>query len=269
MHYFSNSQAAKMVKIIMKKITKCRDIFLFTSVILLSGIILILGWVNHRDFERSVINAELRELLVIAKSASHDIESGMLRIKQEPEYIDKLIQHINDEERFTTFVIDNKHIILSDPVKRHIGKDIFEVGKEVLDTKELSELNAFVGKLDSNNSGTAMLSFPTKDDKPKKEMKLFAFAHLNDGKNDPYSIIVTERLSALIVPLHRNLRDTLLLMGLFFIVFLTFGHILYRIQTKRIKAETTSRALEIIHRQLHCEIEDYRRIEKNLMNNKK
>ena len=118
-----------MVKTIFKHITKFRNISLFTSVILLVGIIIILGWLNHRDFERSVINAELRELLIIAKSASHDIENRILGIKQEPQYIDKLIQHINDEELFTTFVMDNRHIILNDPVKRHIGKNILEVGK--------------------------------------------------------------------------------------------------------------------------------------------
>ena len=97
---------------------KFRYILLFISFILLIGIILTFGWINHLDFERSVINSELRELLIIAKSASHDIESGMLGIKQEPGYVDKLIQHINDEERFATFIMDNKHIILSDPVKK-------------------------------------------------------------------------------------------------------------------------------------------------------
>jgi len=246
---------------------KFRYILLYTSGILLIGIILTLGWINHFDFERSVINAELRELLIIAKSASHDIENRILVIKQEPRYIDKLIQHINDEERFTTFVMDNNHIILSDPVKRHIGKDIFEVGKEVLDAKELSELNAFVGKLNSNNSGTAILLFPSRDQKPKKEMKLFAFAHLQ-RQNGLYSVVVTERLSALIGPLNRNLRDILVLIGLFFLVFLVFGYIFYRNQKKKIQMETTSRALEIINKQLHCEIDDYRCIKKSLKNNK-
>jgi len=258
-----------MTKTIIKQIRKLRNILLFTSVILLVSVILILGWVNHRDFERSVINAELRELLVIAKSASHDIENGMLRIKQEPQYIDKLIQHINDEDKFTTFVMDNKHIILSDPVKRHIGKDIFEVGKEVLNIQELSNLYIFEKKLDSTSTETAVLLFPTKEDNPKKEMKLFASAHINDDKNGPYFVVVTERLSALTGPLHKNLRDTLILMGLFFLVLFVFWLYFYHTQKKRIEMETTSRALEIIRKQLHCEIDDYRRIEKSFKNYKK
>ncbi len=241
---------------------------LFTAVILLAGIILTLGWVNHRDFERSVINAELRELLIIAKSASHDIESRILGIKQEPQYIDKLIQHINDEEKFTTFVIDNRHIILSDPVKGHVGKNILEVGKEVLNAQELSQLNAFMEKLDSNSSGTAILLFPTKEKKPKKEMKLFAFAHLQ-GENGIYSVVVTERLSALTGPLHKNLRDILVPIGLFFLVFFTFGYVFYRTQKKKFQMEITSRALEIINKQLHCEIEDYKRVEKSLKNRRR
>ncbi|PIP19644.1 MAG: hypothetical protein COX41_01770 [Candidatus Omnitrophica bacterium CG23_combo_of_CG06-09_8_20_14_all_41_10] len=245
-----------------------RYILLFISAILLVGVILMLGWVNHRDFKRSVINAELRELLVIAKSASHDIESGVVGIKQEPQRIDKLIQHINNEEKFTTFVMDNKHIILSDPVKSHVGKNILEVGKEVLNAQELAMLNTFVEKFDSSSSGTAVLFFPSRDQSPKKEMKLFSFAHLQ-GQNGLYSVVVTERLSSLIGPLHRNLRDVLVLVGLFFLIFLASGYIFYRNQKKRIQMETTSRALEIINKQLHCEIEDYRCIERSLKNNKR
>lgn len=257
-----------MAKTIIKHITKLRNILLFTLAILLAGVILILGWVNHRDFERSVINAELRELLIIAKSAGHDIGSGIIGIKQEPEYIDKLIQHVNDEEKFATFVMNNQHIILSDPVKRHVGKNIIEVGKEVLSAEELSQLNVFIEKLDSNSYGTGMLFFPTKDEKPKKEMKLFAFVHFQ-GKNGLYSVVVTERLSALIGPLHRNLRDVLVLMGIFLLVFIVFGYIFYRNQKKIIQTETTSRALEIINKQLHCEIKDYKCIEKSLKNRRR
>ena len=55
---------------------KFRNILLFAPAILLVGVILVLGWLNHRDFERSVINAESRELLIIAKSASQDIEKN-------------------------------------------------------------------------------------------------------------------------------------------------------------------------------------------------
>jgi hypothetical protein len=253
----------KIVKKTFNHIIKFRFVLLAILAILLAGIILTLGWINHFDFERSVINAELRELLIIAKSASHDIENNILGVKQEPQYIDRLIQHINDEETFTTFVMDNKHIILNDPAKRNIGKDIFEVGKEALNAQELSKLNAFVKKLDSNSSGTDILSFPTKDKKLKKEIKLFAFAHLR-GQNGLYSIIVTERLSALTGPMHKNLRDVATLVGLFFIVFIGSSYIFYRIQKKRIQMETTARTLEIINKQLHCEIADYKCIENKL-----
>ena len=119
----------KIMKKIFNQIIKFRFIVLVILAVLLAGFILTLGWINHLDFERSVINAELRELLVIAKSVGHDIENKTLGIKQEPQYIDKLIQHINDEEKFTTFVMDNKHIILSDPVKMHVGKNILKLAK--------------------------------------------------------------------------------------------------------------------------------------------
>ncbi len=257
-----------MTKTMIKYSAKFRNILLFAPAILLVGVILVLGWLNHRDFERSVINAELRELLIIAKSTSHDIESKILGIKQEPQYIDDLIQHINAEETFTTFVMDNRHIVLSDPVKRDVGKNIIEIGKEVLNARESAQLDAFVAKIDSSGSGTAILLFPTKDDKPTKEMKLFAFAHLH-GQNGLYSIVVTERLSALTEPMRRNLRNISMLAILILLVFFIFGYIFYRIQKKKIQAETTSRALEIINRQLHCEINDYKCIKKSLKNYKK
>lgn len=257
-----------MIKRIFKQIDRFRNILLSALAILFMGSILTLGWINHFDFERSVIKAELRELLIIATSASHDIESGGLRIKQEPQYIDKLIQHINNEETFATFVLDNNHIIVSDPVKSHIGKDIFEVGKEALDAKELSKLNVFMGKLDSNSSGTAILFFPTKNGKPNKELKLFAFEHFR-SQDGLYTVIVTERLSALTGPMHRNLRDTLVLIGLFFVILFVFGYIYSHTQKTRFKMEVTSKTLEIINKQLRCDIDDYKCIEKGPKNNKK
>jgi len=256
-----------MIKRIFKQVIRFKNIILFVLAVLLTGSILALGWINHFDFERSVINAESRELLIIAKSASHDIENGSLRIKQEPQYIDKLIQHINNEEIFTTFVMDNNHIIVSDPVKRHIGKDILEVGKEVLDVKELSKLKTFLEKMDLNTSGTALLFFPSKDEKPKKELKLLAFARFQ-GQNGLYAVIVTERLSAFTRPLHRNLRDTLVFMGLFFLVFFTFVYSYYLSQKKKFQMEVESKALEIINKQLRCDIDGYKSIEKSLKNHK-
>jgi len=222
-----------------------------------------LGWINHFDFERSIINAEARELLVVTKSASHDIENNILRIKQEPQFVDKLMQDINDPDKFSTFIIDNNHIILSDQSKRNVGKNILDVGKEVLNTQELSKLNDFIRKLDSESSGTAILEFPTRDEKPKKETKLFAFVHFQ-GRNGINSLVVTERLSALTRPLRRNLRDTLLFVALFVLILIASGYIFYRIQKKRFQEEVTNRALEIINKQLRCDLDDYKCIEKRL-----
>jgi len=98
------------------------------------------------------------------------------------------------------------------------GRSIIEVGKEALNADELLNLESFIKKMDFNDSGTAILLFPAKGEKPKKEMKLLAFAHLN-GENELYSVIVTERLSALTDPIHRNLRDMLMLIGLFLLYF--------------------------------------------------
>ncbi len=257
-----------MIKKISQNISKLQNTLLFICATLLLGIIITLGWINHFDFERSVVNAELRELLIIAKSAGHDIENGIIGIKQEPAYIDKLIQHINNEEKFATFVMNNKHIVLSSPIKRQVGKNIIEIGREILNNKEMHKLSRFVQKLDSNDSGTAILLFPAKSESSKKEMKLFAFTHLK-GKTGIYSIVVTERLSALTGPLRRNLRDILVLVGLFFLISLIFIYIFYHGHQKRIKMEISAKALEIINRELHCTIDDYKCIEKKLNDYKK
>jgi len=251
-----------MVKILIKYLAKFGNIPLYCLTIILAGIIIILGWLNHLDFERSIIKVELRELLIIAKSASNGIEGNLVRIKQEPQYIDQLIQHINNEGSFISFVMDNRHIILNDPVQRYIGKNIFMIGEGILNTQELLQLDGFIKKLDFNDSGTATLMFPSQDIPPRKEMRLFAFSRAQtDGRI--YYVIVTEGLSALTAPLHRNLRDILILVGLFFLVLSAFGYIFYRIQKKRLESETTSRALEIINKQLHCEINDYKYVEKS------
>lgn len=259
---------SKVIEMILKRITEFQSILLVISGTLLIGIIIALGWISHLDFERSVINAELRELLIIAKSAGHDIESRAIASNQEPQYIERLIQHINDEEAFATFIMDNKHVITVDPIKRHEGKNIFEIGKEALNEHELSNLSVFVRKVDSEQFGTAIILFPVKDEWPRKELKLSAFSHFRAG-GELNTIVVTERLSALRGPLRRNLTYMLVLAGLFVIVFLSFGYIFHRIQKKRIQTETTARALEIINKQLHCEIADYKCIENNLREHKR
>jgi len=250
----------------MKKLRNLRNLLLIICFISVVCVIITLGWVNHVDFERSVINAELRELEIIAKSASHDIENRVLEIKQEPLYIEKLVRHINQEASFTTFVLDNKHIIVSDPIKAHIGRNIFQIGSEALSPQELFNLKVFLEKIDANISGTAQLMFPARDRGEKKEMKLFAFSRVHRPEGF-YSVVVTERLSALINPIHRNLRDIFVLFGLFFFLLLILGYLFYRNQKRKFQLEITSRALEIINKQLHCEIEDYRCIEKKLKNN--
>jgi len=163
-------------------------------------------------------------------------------------------------------VLDNKHIIVSDPIKAHIGRNIFQIGSEALSPQELFNLKVFLEKIDANISGTAQLMFPARDRGEKKEMKLFAFSRVHRPEGF-YSVVVTERLSALINPIHRNLRDIFVLFGLFFFLLLILGYLFYRNQKRKFQLEITSRALEIINKQLHCEIEDYRCIEKKLKNN--
>ncbi|MDD4899052.1 MAG: hypothetical protein PHT31_02105 [Candidatus Omnitrophica bacterium] len=252
----------------MRHIKKLKNLLQVVFISFALCAIVILGWVNHIDFERSVINAELRELEIIAKSASHDIENRVLEIRQEPLYIENLVQHINRETAFTTFVLDKKHIIVSDPVKAEIGKSFFKIGSAGLNPQELFALKFFLEKIDASISGTAVLVFPVREKTRKKEMKLFAFsrAHRPDGF---YSVVVTESLAALVNPIHRNLRDIFVLIGLFFFLLLVLGYVFYRNQRHKFQLEITSRALEIINKQLHCEIEDYRCIERNLKNHRR
>ncbi|MFA5275385.1 MAG: hypothetical protein WC417_00620 [Candidatus Omnitrophota bacterium] len=252
-----------MIKDMFKNFSKFKYILLFILAILLTGAILVLGWINHADFERSVINAELRELQVIAKSAGEGIKSSTYSIKQEPGEIAKLVEHINNEETLFSFIMDDKHIILSHPVKSFIGRNILEVSEKVLDSGELSRLAAFVKETDKADSGTAVLYFPSDKEKENKAMTLFAFSRLIN-RGSLYSIVVGERLAALTTALHRHLKYTLLLVGLFFLVFFTLGCIFYYIQKRRINTEVTARALEIINKQLHCQIDDYKRLEKKL-----
>jgi hypothetical protein len=250
-------------KKIFKHIAQFRYVFLFASAVLLVSIILALGWINHFDFKRSVINAELKELMIIAKSTSRDIENRDFGIKQEPEQIAKLVEHINNEEMLYSSVMDHKYLILSHPVKRFIGKDIFEVSREVLNARELSRLNAFLKSIETQDCGAAVLYFPSNEEKKGKTQTLLAFSRIR-SHNTLYLLIIAERLDALTKPMHRNLLDTLVLMGLSLLLLSTFGTIFYRIQKKKIRMEVATIALEIINKQLHCEIEDYKSIEKKL-----
>jgi hypothetical protein len=252
---------------ISRHIAQYKYILLFTSAVFLLGIIVALGCVNHFDFKRSVISAELRELLILAKSTSRDIENRIFGIKQEPEQIAKLVQHINDEEMLYSFIMNKNHIMLTHPNKGYIGKDIFDVSKGILNDQELSELRQFVQRMETRDSGTAVLYFPSNEDESKKTVTLFSYSVMH-SQDIIYYLVIAERLDALTKPMHKNVRDTFVLMGLFFLVFLTVTYVYYRLQKKRIEMEITTRSLEIINKQLHCEIDDYKCIEKRLKNYK-
>jgi hypothetical protein len=208
-----------------------KKVFLFSAVILLPAAIIWMGWVNHFDFESSIVNDEKRELLIFAKLISHGIDNAALEAKHDPYYIENLLSSINEKDGFTIFVVDNSRKIVIDKSKKYLGKSIADFEKE------------------------------------GKEPKLTAFAKL-DGKDGLYGVMVVEKMSALTKPLRRNLRDILILMGLFFSVFALFGYIFYRIRRKESRMEIKRKTLEIINRQLHCAIDDYKCIEKKLSENK-
>ena len=261
-----NMFAGSLLKVKMKRISEYGDslkysLLIFLAVLFAAGI-LYLGWLNHLDFEHSVVKAELRELQILAKSAAQGIQNSIYSIHEEPEGIAKLVEHINQEEALFSFILDEKHTILSHPNKNFIGKNIIDVSSALLDKNGFARLSAFLEQLDTKDSGTAIMAFAPEKAGGKTDT-LLAFSQLiNKGKR--YDVVVAESLAVFTVEMHRHLIYTILLVALSLIILSLSAFIFYRIQKKRLQMEVSARALEIINKQLHCQIDDYRQFEGSL-----
>jgi uncharacterized membrane protein len=174
------------------------------------------------------------------------------------ERINNLINHINQSEKSYILVIDNKSNIISYPYSNYIGRNI-AFDNFVYSTKRGEIFGKMVNK--ESGSGVYDLFLARDPGKPVKTLVAYVPIVLHNGY---WSIAVGEEYSAIAGPVNRNAAESIMLVIFMFLVFIVSGFILYRSNKEKVKAEISSRAVEIINKQLHLEIDERKRVERLL-----
>jgi len=219
------------------------------------GVIGYLAWLNHNDFEKTIIRQTQNQLLVTALSEAQSIEKYAESGPVSTTGINALVKHINDLEKAYTFIVDSDAKIIDYPYASYNGKNIFALIKGKIIEPEQLKLNAVMQKIRNGEEGTAILDFLSEDASPRAAKTLIAFSPLRIGSNR-CSIIVAMEYGAIESMIHKNARDNFISVLFAFAAFIIFGFVLYRIRREKdllVMRETVS---NIINKQLRSEIEN-------------
>jgi len=223
------------------------------------GVIGYLAWLNHNDFEKTIIRQAQNQLLVTALSEAQSIEKYAESGPVSTAGINALVKHINDLEKAYAFIVDSDAKIIDYPYAGYTGKNILTLVKDKISGPEQSKLNAVMQKIRNREEGTAILDFLTEDTNPRVAKALIAFSPLRIGSNR-CSIIVAMEYGAIENIIHKNARDNLISVLFVCAAFIIFGFILYRIRREKDLLLIRETVSNIINKQLRSEIEGRKRM---------
>jgi len=241
-----------------------RKSLLLISALLIFVFIGFLSWLNHNDFEIVLINQTKMQLLITALSEAQSIEKYGSGNDISTIGIDNLVKHINDLEKVYVFIVDDNGKIINCIFPAFVGKDISTLIKGRISASDWVRLNAILAEIKNGRQGTQTLDFFSEDANPKIVKTLIAFAPIRVNKSR-YSIIVAMEYNVIAGLVHKNARDNLLFMGFTNLILIIFGVLLYRVHRQKDKLAITEKALNIINKQLHLEIDERRHIQESLM----
>jgi len=170
---------------------------------------------------------------------------GMLYALLPAQKINELVAHIN-QDKIRALLIDGNNRILSYPDAKYIGSGLNSIAGDGFFNQSI--FKDVLQKASSDAQGTE---------------GLFAFSPIHFGSNS-WLLIVAADYSLIAGPMNKNSRNNLLMVGFVLLVFIFAGVILYRIQQKRAQLAISARALDIINKQLHLEIDERKRLEEEL-----
>jgi len=188
---------------------------------------------------------------------------GMIRAVILMEKINLLVSHINQIDRVHAVVIDNRSTMLSYPDIRYIGKDISTVMSMVTGSRKNSGLDSILYKVRSGQEGSGVIDFLSLGYKPRAIKSLIAYTPIRVEEN-LWSLIVIMDYDVIGAPINKNTRDNFILAALLCLLFTFLGGYIYRGQQKKSELAITAASLNIINKQLHLELDERRRIEKEL-----
>lgn len=233
---------------------RVKSIIPYVSFVLVLGIIGYLAWLNHNDFEKTIIKQVQSQLLITALSEAQSIEKYAESNPVTTAGINALVKHINDLEKAYAFIIDSDAKIIDYPHAGYAGKNILSlVEGKILEPEQL-KLNAVMLKIKNGERGTAILDFLSEDTGSRIARTLVAFSPLRIGGNK-CSIVVAMEYGVIENIIHKNARDNLISAAFACAAFIAFGFILYRIRREKDLLVVRETVSNIINKQLRSEIE--------------
>jgi len=213
-----------------------------------------LGWQNHSEFERIIINQVKTQLLITALSETQSVEKYVNDGEVTIDKIEGIVKHINDLEKVFVLVIGENGQILSSPESGYIGKDIFDITKNRISGFEWLKLKSLVKKVKEGAQGTEEIDFLSENNGSRPVKSLLAFSSMRiNGKR--CAIFVVMEYGVISGIINKNAVDMLLFLIVTDIVLVLFGLIFYRMHQEKEKLAVSEEALNIINKQLHCEID--------------
>ncbi|MCX6354379.1 MAG: cache domain-containing protein [Candidatus Aureabacteria bacterium] len=188
---------------------------------------------------------------------------GLMRAVLSVERINDLITHINQSGLTYAFVRDEHGMLVSYPDAALLGMDMAVALQGRIPRAGVTALREEIGAMGEYSEGTNVILLPTAGVGPEIVQTIVAFTPVRIGVN-MWSIAVAMDCRMIAGPLHRNVRDNLVFVCFVFGILGILLGVMYRIRKKRVQLATSTRALDIINRQLHLEIDERRRIERAL-----
>jgi len=178
------------------------------------------------------------------------------------EKINDLIAQIGETEQQRAFLLNNSRVILGSSDSRYAGADILDFIDTRFSGKEALRLRQIVHYMLSGRQGVSTFRYaPTPAHWPVES--LLAFCPVFIG-SQAWSVAVGLDYDVVAGPIIRNTRYNLLFSGCIVALFLVFAFLLYRLQKKKSELSVSAAALNIINRELHLEIDERKKIEKEL-----
>jgi len=188
---------------------------------------------------------------------------GLIRAVLSIERIHGLVNHINRSGVMYAFVLDEHGTLVSYPDANLLGMDMAVALQGKISRAGMTALREEIGAMEKEREGMNITLLPSAGVGPQIVQTIVAFTPVRIGVNI-WSIAVAMDYRTIAGPLHRNVRDNLVFVGFVFGVLGILLAILYRTWNKRVQLATSARALDIINRQLHLEIDERRKIERAL-----
>lgn len=221
--------------------------------------------VAHRAFVSEIFTASssTQAVSLLQPVVEGKVFIGLLRAVISLERIHSLVSPIDRGKSVYAFVLDGHGMIVSYPDTALIGRDFVTALHAQFPGLDMGALREGVRAMEGGGEGMHIIRLPSGGSGPGTAGTLVAFTPIRIGASR-WSIVIAMDYRSIAGPLRRNLRDNFLFVTLVIAVLGALGTVVYRARRKHAEFAVSTRALHIINRQLHLEIEERRRIASSL-----